>query len=130
MLIEASKMILGIGNDLVEVERIRALFEKKGDSFLRRIFTEKEVRYCLSHKDPAPYLAARFAAKEAVAKAWGVGIGKILSWTDIEVVKNAEGKPMVFLSDKCLEKFPKSSIWLSISHTSRYALATVVIESL
>jgi len=122
-------MILGIGNDLIEVERIRALFEKKGDSFLKRVFTEGEASYCLSHKDPAPYLAARFAAKEAVAKAWGIGIGKVLRWIDIEVVKNAEGKPMAILSKECQDKFPKSTIWLSISHTKKYALATVVIEA-
>jgi holo-[acyl-carrier protein] synthase len=122
-------MLLGIGNDLVEVERIRALFEKKGESFLKRVFTEEEVRYCLSHADPAPYLAARFAAKEAVAKAWGTGLGKNLNWTDIEVTKNREGKPMIVLSSRCKERFPQSTIWLSISHTKRYALATVVIES-
>lgn len=123
-------MILGIGSDLIEIERVRTLYEKKPESFLKRVFTEEEARYCLSHKDPAPSLAARFAAKEAVAKAWGIGLGKILRWTDIEVIKSKEGKPMIALSSECKKKFPECTIWLSISHTKQYALATVVIESI
>src|SRR5438876_4482461 len=78
-------MILGAGIDIIEVARIRASSEKFGDRFFKRILRPDEVAYCLSHSNPAPFLAARFAAKEAISKAFGTGIGKQLGWQDMEV---------------------------------------------
>jgi len=78
-------MILGTGIDIIEVSRIRASYEKFGERFLKRILRPEEIAYCLSHRFPAPFLAARFAAKEAISKAFGTGIGKQLGWQDLEV---------------------------------------------
>jgi holo-[acyl-carrier protein] synthase len=82
-------MILGTGVDIIEVARIRSSHERFGDRFIRRLLRDAEIEYCLSHRDPAPFLAARFAAKEAVSKAFGTGIGQYLGWHDIEVSINA-----------------------------------------
>jgi holo-[acyl-carrier protein] synthase len=80
-------MILGTGVDIIEVARIAASFEKFGGRFAKRILLPDEIAYCLSHKNPAPFLAARFVAKEAVSKAFGSGIGAQLGWQDMEIGK-------------------------------------------
>src|ERR1700757_2132041 len=90
-------MILGIGIDLIEVARIQASYEKFGTRFVNRILHENEIAYCLSHKSPAPFIAARFAAKEAISKAFGTGIGAQLSWKDMEVARRESGEPYVIL---------------------------------
>ena len=73
-------MILGLGIDTIEVSRVQASYEKFGERFLNRILHPNEIQYCLSHRAPGPFLAARFAAKEAVSKAFGTGIGAQLGW--------------------------------------------------
>jgi len=85
--------IFGIGIDVVEVGRIRSSMEEFGEAFAKRIFTPAEREYCESQKRPALHYAARFAAKEAVAKAFGTGIGKDLGWLDMEVVRRDSGEP-------------------------------------
>src|SRR5881392_2019867 len=90
-------MILGIGIDIIEVERIQSSFEKFGERFLKRILHPNEIAYCLSHKSPAPFLAVRFAAKEAISKAFGTGIGAQLGWHDMEVGRRDSGEPFVIL---------------------------------
>src|SRR5215813_8110507 len=90
-------MILGLGTDIIEVERIRASHEKFGERFANRILRPAEISYCLSHKFPAPHLAARFAAKEAISKAFGTGIGAQLGWQDMEVGRRESGEPYVIL---------------------------------
>ena len=92
-------MILGTGIDIIEVARIRASFEKFGERFLHRILRPAEITYSLSHKQPAPFLAARFAAKEAISKAFGTGIGRYLGWQDMEVGRKESGEPFVILHD-------------------------------
>src|SRR5881392_905919 len=92
-------MILGIGIDIIEVERIQSSFEKFGERFLKRILHPNEISYCLSHRVPAPFLAARFAAKEAISKAFGTGIGAQLGWHDMEVGRKESGEPFVILHD-------------------------------
>src|SRR4051812_10080739 len=124
-------MILGVGTDIVEVARIRNSYEKFGERFISRILVQSEIDYCLSHKDPAPFIAARFAAKEAVSKAFGTGIGKHLGWQDIEVHRQESGKPFVKLAGKgadLLKKIGGESLHLSISHTLEHATAFAVIE--
>src|SRR2546426_10733528 len=89
--------ILGIGIDIIEVERIQKSFEKFGERFLKRILLPNEIAYCLSHKAPAPFLAARFAGKEAISKAFGTGIGAQLGWQDMEIARKPSGEPFVIL---------------------------------
>lgn len=124
-------MILGVGIDIVEVSRIRASYEKYGERFLRRILLPSEMSYCLSYKHPAPHLAARFAAKEAISKAFGTGIGRLLGWHDMEVARNESGQPFVVLHGagrKLLEERKGRTIHLSISHTEFYAAVVAILE--
>ncbi|HKB89008.1 MAG TPA: holo-ACP synthase, partial [Opitutaceae bacterium] len=78
-------ILIGLGCDIIEVERIRGVLERQGERFLKRVFTDEEKAYCLSLKHPHKHLAARFAAKEAVSKAFSTGIGAELSWTSVSV---------------------------------------------
>ena len=90
-------MILGNGIDIIEVARIASSFEKFGEKFVNRILLPDEIVYCLSHRNPAPFLAVRFAAKEAISKAFGTGIGAALGWQDMEIRREESGKPYVVL---------------------------------
>ena len=89
--------VLGIGVDLVECARIQHSLDRFGDRFLHRVFTDGEIAYAQSMKFPARHLAARFAAKEALSKAFGTGIGKAMAWKDIDVHKKPSGEPFVVL---------------------------------
>lgn len=125
-------MILGTGIDLIEVARIAASLEKFGDRFINRVLVAEEIAYCRTHKNPAPFLAARFAAKEAVSKAFGTGIGGQLGWHDIEVRKKESGEPFIVLHGKGAELLKARSankIHLSLTHTENYAAATAILES-
>ncbi len=125
-------MILGVGIDIIEVARIAASYERFGDRFLKRILCADEIAYCLSYKAPAPFLAARFAAKEAVAKAFGTGIGSKLGWRDMEVGRRDSGEPFTILHAaglKLLEERGGRGVWISLSHTEHYAAAVAVLES-
>ena len=124
--------ILGLGIDIIEVERIRASHERFGERFLNRVLLPGEIEYCLKHKFPAPFLAARFAAKEAVSKAFGTGIGAQLGWHDIEVAKKPSGEPFVILHDKgeaLLKSRNGRAVLLSLSHTDSYAAAVAILEA-
>jgi len=128
-----------IGIDLVETARIKAA-EKRTPGFLKKVFTEAELAYCLKHKDPYPRLAARFAAKEAVVKALGSGFRGI-DFQDIEVISNALGKPKIQLSNKASSKSLQENldprfkdiasiqIELSLTHTENYGAAVALISS-
>lgn len=124
-------MILGIGTDIIEVERIHTAHEKFGERFLKKILLASEIEYCLSHRVPGPFLAARFAAKEAVSKAFGTGIGAQLGWQDIEVARKPSGEPYVILhgagADLMRQRGGKQLL-LSLSHTQVHAVAMVVLE--
>lgn len=125
-------MILGTGIDIIEVERIEASYEKFGERFLNRILVKGEMEYCLSHKKPGPFLAARFAAKEAVSKAFGTGIGAQLSWQDIEVKRKESGEPYVIMHGNGLELMKQRGariVHLTISHTEKHATAMAILES-
>lgn len=124
-------MILGIGIDIIEVARIRASHEKFGERFLNRILLPGEISYCLSHRDPGPFLAARFAAKEAVSKAFGTGIGAQLGWRDIEVARRTSGEPFIILHERgksLLRERGGDSVLISLSHTQSHAAAVAVLE--
>ena len=124
-------MILGTGIDLIEVARIRASYEKFGERFALRILVGGELEYCLSHKDSAPFIAARFAAKEAVSKAFGTGIGASIGWHDIEVRRKESGEPYVVLHGKGESLFrarEAARLHLSLSHTVQHATAISILE--
>jgi holo-[acyl-carrier protein] synthase len=119
--------ILGIGNDIIEIERIRSSILSHEDRFIKRLFTSMEQVYCLRHQDSAPHFAARFAAKEAIAKALGTGFGEHLSWLDIEIINDAKGKPEVSFSEKARQEFNNPQILLSMSHCQLYASAVAIL---
>ena len=128
-------MIISTGVDLAEVERIQAALEdpRIGRRFRDRVFTEKEIAYCEKKKLRGRYesYAGRFAAKEAVAKAFGTGLGAQLSFQDIEVRRKASGEPYVVLHGegaKLARRRGVRQILLSLSHTANYAVAQVVIN--
>jgi holo-[acyl-carrier protein] synthase len=124
-------VILCTGIDLIEVARIAASYEKFGDRFVNRILLPAEIAYCLSHRQPAPFLAARFAAKEAISKAFGTGIGAVLGWQDMEICRKDSGEPFVVLHGKGNELFAArgaKKIHISLTHTENYAAATAILE--
>jgi holo-[acyl-carrier protein] synthase len=127
-----TQMILGLGIDIIEVERIKSSYERFGDLFVNRILHPNEVKYCLSYKEPAPFLAARFAAKEAISKAFGTGIGVELGWHDMEIARKESGEPYVILHEggqKLLHGRGARTVLISLSHTQAYAAAVAILES-
>jgi holo-[acyl-carrier protein] synthase len=123
--------VIGIGVDLVECARIQRSMDRFGDRFLHRVFTEGEIEYSMSMKFPARHLAARFAAKEAVSKAFGSGIGKAMGWRDIDVRKRPSGEPFLVFSGPAQELAVKrgvTSALITLSHTEHHAMASVVLE--
>lgn len=125
-------MILGTGIDIIEVARIAASYEKFGERFINRILRPSEITYALSHKRPAPFLAVRFAAKEAVSKAFGTGIGRQLTWQDMEVARKESGEPYLILHDggaRLLQERGGRLVHLTLSHTENYAVAMAILES-
>lgn len=126
-------MILGVGIDIIEINRIQASYERFGERFVKRILRAAEIEYCLSHKFPAPHLAARFAAKEAISKAFGTGIGSQLGWLDMEILREESGRPFVTLHEggaKLMAQRHGTSLQISLSHTQNYATAVAVLEGL
>ena len=119
-------MIKGTGIDIIEIDRIRKTIEKHGAHFYTKLFTEKEIAYCIGYNDPAPIIAGRFAAKEAIAKALGTGFGKALSWLDIEIENDEAGAPHCTFSDPLIKAFDSPKIHLSISHCSTHATAIAI----
>jgi holo-[acyl-carrier protein] synthase len=121
-------MIQGIGVDIIEIDRIREVIDRYGDSFLSRIFTETEIKYCRSKKISSQHFAARFAAKEAFSKALSTGWRGEFSWKDIEVSNNELGQPSITLYGKLADKIEKDRVLISLSHSDNSVVAFVVIE--
>jgi holo-[acyl-carrier protein] synthase len=124
-------MILGVGIDIIEVSRIADSHARFGDRFLERILHPNEIRYCLSHRVPAPFLAARFAAKEAISKSFGTGIGAQLGWQDMEIGRKDSGEPYVILHNKGKELLVArraAAVRISLSHTQNHAAAVAILE--
>ncbi len=125
-------MIVGIGIDLVEVSRIEASLAKHGERFQDRILCPDESAYCRQFRQPAQHVAARFAAKEAVAKAFGTGLGAKIGWRDIEVRRRESGEPTVVLhgnAQTLLQERGGRRVLLSLSHTAHNAIAIAIIEA-
>ena len=124
--------VLGIGVDLVECARVQHSLDRFGDRFLHRVFTDGEIAYAQSMKFPARHLAARFAAKEAISKAFGTGIGKAMGWKDIDVHKKPSGEPFVVLeggAKKLASERGVANVLITLSHTDNHAMAMIVLES-
>lgn len=121
--------IIGLGNDVIEVKRIQQAITKYKNNLLCRLFTDKEIEKSGSFKNRTAYFAyfaGRFAAKEAIAKALGVGFGKSLSWLDIEILNSPSGQPIVELSKSSSLHFNSPTILVSISHTKLVATAIAI----
>ena len=123
-------ILIGLGCDLIEIERVRGVWERQGDRFLERVFTVEERAYCLGMKYPHKHLAARFAAKEAVAKAFTTGIGAELGWTSVAVAHGERQEPVVRLDAAgaaLLAHVGGTHILLTLSHTDTTAMAVAAI---
>jgi holo-[acyl-carrier protein] synthase len=125
-------MIVGVGTDLTEIDRIEQSIGRFGDRFLGRIYTPDEIAYCRSKKRPGESFAARFAAKEAGAKALGTGISRGVSWRELEVRREQGGRPALVFSGRAAEiaaSLRVTSVALSLTHARNMALAFVVLEA-
>jgi holo-[acyl-carrier protein] synthase len=125
-------MIVGSGIDLVEIDRIQRTLDRYGSRFLDRVFTGAEQVYCLRKRNAGESLAARFAAKEAGAKALGTGISQGVSWLEIEVVREWSGRPTLVFHGRAETRARRLGVRraaLSISHTANLAMASVVLEA-
>jgi holo-[acyl-carrier protein] synthase len=125
-------MIVGTGIDIAEVPRIAESIERFGDRFLRRVFTEGEIRYCESKANRSERYAARFAAKEAAMKALGTGWSHGVRWRDVEICRHPGGRPTIQFHGKAAEfaaKLGAVHVALSLSHTAAQAIAQVILES-
>lgn len=122
--------VLGIGVDIVSVSRIRDLIERQGNRFIERVYTDVERAYCGKFRDPAERYAVRFAAKEAVAKAFSSGIGEHLNWKSVGVVSGERGQPEIELDEKgkvLLYQVGGENVAISLSHTGETAIAFAAI---
>lgn len=122
--------VVGIGVDIVSVQRIRELIERQGERFIQRVYTDAEQAYCARYRQPYERYAARFAAKEAVAKAFTTGIGESLEWRSVGVVTGERGQPEIVLDEKglrLLKQLGGAGVAISLSHTSDTAIAFAAI---
>jgi holo-[acyl-carrier protein] synthase len=124
-------MVIGVGTDLIEIDRMEASIKRFGERFLERIFTPGEIDYCLRKKASAESFAARFAAKEAGAKALGTGISRGVSWKEIEVRREPGERPTLHWSGRAAERAEAMGVVrteLSLTHSRSTAMALVVLE--
>jgi holo-[acyl-carrier protein] synthase len=124
-------LVIGLGTDLIEIERIERSYARFGEAFLNRVFTPGEVAYCMRKKNFAESLAARFAAKEAGAKALGTGISRGVNWKEFEVRRAPGQRPELHLSGRALEiagRLGIRHISLTLSHSRTVSIAMVVAE--
>lgn len=125
VIVKISMEILGIGTDIIEIERIARVMEENS-RFGEKIFTKTELNYCLGKRSCGSHLAARFAAKEAVAKA----IGKSLSWQDVEMINGNNGKPSIRLYGEAKRLTEGCQVLITVSHSQNYATATALLVKL
>jgi holo-[acyl-carrier protein] synthase len=125
-------MIVGLGVDITEVDRMEAAIARRGRAFLERLFTPSEITYCEKHRNRAERFAGRFAAKEAAMKALGTGWARGVRWRDIEVVREPSGKPTLKLwgaTRAIADALGVKNIAVTITHDGNTALAQVIFES-
>jgi|YNPMSStandDraft_1061717.scaffolds.fasta_scaffold00491_11 holo-[acyl-carrier protein] synthase len=112
-----------IGVDIIEIDRVEKIISEFGVKFLKKVYSDEEIKYCQSKAKPSQHFAARFAAKEAVAKALGTGFGKNLMLKDVEVRNDINGKPIVYYKG-----IPNDRVLVSISHCDHYVVAFAVLK--
>ena len=125
-------MIVGMGIDVAEVDRIKAVVEAQAERFLKRVYTPAEVAYCEQFKNKYERYAGRFAAKEAAMKALGTGWSRGVRWVDVEVVRQRGGRPTLALKGEAkniADRMGVKNIAVSITHTAAQAFAHVIFES-
>ena len=123
-------ILIGLGCDIIETERIRSVLRKHGDRFLKRVFTDEERAYCDSLKYPHKHYAARWAAKEAVSKCFTTGIGEHLGWTSISVYHGPRHEPLVRLDAQAqtlLASVGATHVMLTLSHIDSHAMAVAAL---
>ncbi|MFA3781886.1 holo-ACP synthase [Melioribacteraceae bacterium 4301-Me] len=121
-------MVLGVGIDIIEIDRIKRSVEKYGEQFLHKIFTETEISYSLTKANKYQHLAARFAAKEAIAKALATGWGDGFKWKDIEIFNEKNGMPKVKLAGKLAAFVGKEkSLKITMSHSDNYVACFAIL---
>jgi holo-[acyl-carrier protein] synthase len=123
-------ILIGIGADIIEVERVRGVLERQGERFLHRVFTDEERAYCSSMAHPHKHYAARFAAKEAVSKCFSTGIGAELGWRSVSVYHGDRKQPLVRLDEKgetLLRSVGATHVHITLSHTETMAMAVAVL---
>ncbi len=118
--------ILGIGTDILEIERFKEALSEHGQKFLDKLFTKEEQAYCQRFHDPIPRYTVRFCAKEAIVKSLGCGFGKDIAFHDIQITNDPLGKPIALLSPKCAAHFGNPSFQITLSHCKEYATATAL----
>jgi holo-[acyl-carrier protein] synthase len=125
-------VIIGLGIDISEIDRMREAIERRGQALVKRVFTPAEITYCEQHRDPFERFAARFAAKEAAMKALGTGWRRGVRWVDIEVARMPSGRPELQLhgvAKQIAARMGVGHISLSITHSGNIAFAQVIFES-
>jgi holo-[acyl-carrier protein] synthase len=123
-------ILISLGADLIEVERIRGVIERHGDRFLDRILTDEEKAYCSSMGAPHKHIAARFAAKEAVSKCFTTGIGAQFGWKSVSVYHGSRHEPLARLDQKgtaLLAQVGATHVLLTLSHTETHAMAVAAL---
>ena len=123
-------ILIGLGTDIIEVARVRGVLERQGERFLQRVFTDEERAYCSSLAHPYPHYAARFAAKEAVSKAFSTGIGGDLGWRSVSIYHGERHQPLVRLDEKgaaLLRHVGATHVHISLSHTETVAMAVAAL---
>ena len=123
-------VLVGLGADLIEVERVKGVLERQGPRFLERVFTDEERAYCSKMAHPHKHYAARFAAKEAVSKCFTTGIGAELGWRSVSIYHGERNQPLVRLDAKgqaLLAQVGATHVHVTLSHTESHALAVAVI---
>ena len=126
-------MIVGIGIDLIEIERIRGVYARHGERFARRILTSSEYVYVMRFSEPSQRLAGRWAAKEAALKALGTGLSEGIGWRDVEIIPDERGKPKLVFYGRALERaahLRASFHHVTITHSDTLAMAQVILESI
>ena len=125
-------MIYGTGIDIVDVDRIDQAYQRWGKKFPKKFLREEEIEYCMKQSNPLPSIAARFAGKEAISKAFGTGIGTKLKWHDLEIIHNKHARPIVKLHGKAIDLLMDlggKKAHISLTHTKGQAAALAIIES-
>ncbi len=126
----AGGVLIGLGADVIDIDRVRAVHERQGGRFLERVYTPGEISYCMGMGDPYKHLAARFAAKEAVSKAFTTGIGAEIGWHSVSVYHGSRQEPLVQLDEKARELLARiggTHVLITLSHTDTVAMAVAVL---